>query len=154
MNEVKKRWHRHGQSYNRIYKIWSDMQQRCTNKNAINYNRYGGKGITVCDEWLNDFRTFLAWANSQNYNDAAERSKERKDRLTLDRIDSSGNYCPENCRWTTYEQQVKNRSNTIRLEYDGEDKTLSEISEIVGIDYSVLYRRLMILNLPLDKAIA
>lgn len=130
------------------------MQQRCTNKNAINYNRYGGRGITVCDEWLNDFRSFWAWAVSVGYDDAAERSKARKDRLTLDRIDSSGNYCPENCRWSTYEQQIKNRSNTIRLEYKGEGKTLGEISEIVGVDYNTLYRRLMVLNLPLERAIA
>lgn len=130
------------------------MQQRCTNPNSINYERYGGRGITVCDKWLEDFREFKAWADSQGYDDEVEIHKKRRDRLTLDRIDSSGDYCPENCRWATYEQQIKNRRNTIRLEYDGEEKTLGEISEIVGIDYNTLYRRLMVLNLPLEKAIA
>ena len=151
---MKRRWHRHNQSHTRLYKIFDDLIQRCTNQNAINYDRYGGKGIKVCDEWRNDFRTFKAWADSQGYDDEAERSKERKDRLTLDRIDSSGNYCPENCRWSTYEQQIKNRSNTIRIKYAGEAKTLGEISEIIGIDYSILYRRVIKYGWPIDRALA
>lgn len=130
------------------------MCQRCGNSNSINYGRYGGQGIGICKEWREDFGAFWAWAISQGYDDDIERQKKRKDRLTIDRINPSGNYCPENCRWATYREQVNNRKNNVRFEYKGESKTLGEICEMVGINYSCLYRRVVIQNWPLEKALA
>lgn len=90
----------HGKSGARVYRIWIEMIHRCYLKSDTNYHKYGSKGITVCDEWKNDFQAFYDWAMANGYSDE----------LTIDRIDGKGNYCPENCRWTTYQQQNKNRT--------------------------------------------
>lgn len=98
---------KHGMSHSRIYQIWSDMKQRCLNSKHKWYQSYGGRGITICDEWI-DFLPFYNWAIENGYSDD----------LTIDRINNDGNYCPNNCRWATHKQQVHNsgvmdcRSNT------------------------------------------
>lgn len=89
----------HGLSRTRIYKIWKEMRKRCKAKTAINYELYGGRGISVCDEWETSFLAFHDWAISHGYSDD----------LTIDRIDVNGNYCPENCRWVTLKTQERNR---------------------------------------------
>lgn len=91
--------HKHGLRKHPLYGIWCDMKQRCFNKNDIEYINYGGRGITVCDEWKTDFKTFYGWAISNGY----------KKGLTLDRKDNDGNYEPDNCRWTTKTIQSRNR---------------------------------------------
>lgn len=80
---------RHGMYGTRIYKIWSKMKERCRNPNSDNWEWYGGKGIRVCDEWKNSFTVFNNWAKKSGYT---------KD-LTIDRIDSNRDYCPNNCQW-------------------------------------------------------
>lgn len=88
---------RHGRSYSDTYRVWMSMKQRCTNSNNSRYKDYGGRGIIVCARWLNNFLNFL------------EDMGERPEGLTLDRINNNGNYEPDNCRWTTYSIQNKNR---------------------------------------------
>lgn len=85
---------KHGLTGTRIYKTWSNMKQRCHNPNASKYNSYGGKGITVCEEWRNNFKAFYNWSMENGYND----------NLTIDIIDSSKGYSPDNCRWITIKE--------------------------------------------------
>ena len=123
---------KHGQSGTKLHNIWRAMRRRCTDKNAKDYKWYGGRGIRVCREWDEDFISFYEWAKSSNYVDG----------LTIDRIDSDGDYCPENCRWATVKEQCNNRTNNKTYTLDGETHTIAEWSEITGIPYSTLYMRL------------
>lgn len=83
----------------RIFKVWRNMLSRCFDPTADNYARYGGKGTTVCDEWKNDFGSFLQWSLNNGY----------RDKLTLDRINSGEPYRPSNCRWADYYTQAQNK---------------------------------------------
>lgn len=94
----------HGRSGSRLYTIWNGIKQRCLNENTKDYPYYGGRGITICDEWKNDFESFEKWALFNGYDAYAKRGE-----CTLDRIDNDGNYEPSNCRWVTMKEQCKNR---------------------------------------------
>lgn len=123
--------YKHGGFGTRLYEIWVSMKRRCNNPDVESYPRYGGRGITVCEEWEKDFAAFRKWAMSNGY----------ADDLTIDRIDVDGNYCAENCRWATPKEQANNRTNTVFVEYNGETHTLSEWADIVGIKYNTLHHR-------------
>lgn len=86
-------------SHPRIYKAWQSMRQRCNNPKDKNYSDYGGRGISVCDEWNKGPEAFVLWALLNGYQDG----------LSIDRKDVNGNYCPENCRWATATQQARNK---------------------------------------------
>lgn len=120
----------HNKSNTRLYRIWSNMKDRCINPKNKRYNRYGERGITFCDEWI-DFENFYNWAIQNGY----------KENLTLDRINNDLNYCPDNCRWANSRQQARNRSTNIFVEYKGQEMTLIELSEKIDIDYNTLKRR-------------
>lgn len=115
----------------RLFKIWSGMKQRCLNKNAPNYHLYGGKGIKICDEWM-DFSVFANWAIDNGYTNS----------LTLDRQDNNGNYEPSNCRWVTQKTQCRNRSNNTIYTFNGCSMTLAEWSEKLNIPKSTISERI------------
>lgn len=89
----------HGMTGKRLYRIWANMKSRCGNENVKCFQYYGGRGISVCDEWKNSFETFEKWSIENGYSD----------NLTIDRIDCDGNYEPSNCRWSTMKEQSNNR---------------------------------------------
>ena len=94
-----KRGAAHGESETRLYRIWCGMKCRCYNKNRSRYADYGGRGITVCDEWRESFPAFRDWALSNGY----------ADDLSIDRVNDDAGYSPENCRWATVVEQNNNR---------------------------------------------
>ena len=122
----------HGGRYTRLYNIWLNMKQRCSNPKASHYEYYGGKGVSVCEEWEKSFSAFRDWALAHGYEDG----------LTIDRIESDKDYCPENCRWVTHLKQMSNTSRNVMLTYQGETHSLSEWSRIVGVPYGTLKSRL------------
>lgn len=113
------------------YNSYRSMMDRCYRKNAKNYSYYGGRGISVCDEW-HDINAFELWVAKSNF----------KIGMSLDRIDPNKDYNPENCRWSTKKEQANNRRNTLRLEYNGENHTISEWAEKLGINRSTLNNRI------------
>lgn len=133
---------KHNLSQSRLYQIWEGMIQRSYNKKSSNYKNYGGRGITVCDEWLNDFVTFKDWAINNGYND----------KLTLDRITVNGDYKPSNCRWVTMKEQSNNKRNNKYITYKDETKTLSQWSDFTGINAKTIQTRLR-LGWSIDKAL-
>lgn len=115
----------------RILGILKGMKQRCYNPNCEKYPRYGGRGITVCDEWRNNPQAFYDWSMENGY----------ADDLTIDRINNDGNYEPSNCRWATAKQQNNNRTHKTYT-YNGETKTLSQWADKLGVCDQTLYSRL------------
>lgn len=90
---------KHGGWKTRIYQTYTDMKQRCLNPNNSRFHRYGGRGIIICEEWINSFETFREWAYNNGY----------EEHLTIERVNNDGNYEPNNCKWATMEEQLKNR---------------------------------------------
>lgn len=121
----------HGQKGTRLYRIWSGMKTRCLNKNDKAFSMYGGRGIGICDEWI-DFDGFQEWANSNGYDE----------NLTIERKDVDEGYYPSNCEWIPLSEQAQNRTNTLRLTFKGQTKTLKEWSRITGIEYPTLHARI------------
>lgn len=136
------RKYKNNNCHSRLYNIWHGMKQRCKNTNNGAYKDYGGRGIEICVEWDISFETFEKWAIDNGYNDD----------LTLDRKDNSKGYSPENCRWVTRKRQSNNTRNNHMLQYKGEEKTLTEWAEIVGINADVIKHRIYS-NWPIEKAL-
>lgn len=122
----------HGMSKTRLYKIWQGMYTRCYRENNKYYCNYGGRGITVCDEWRNNFIDFRDWALKNGYSDE----------LTIDRIDVNGNYEPENCRWATRIEQMNNTRANKKVDYKGERRTISEFARMHNMEPSVVRSRI------------
>lgn len=121
----------HGYSSHPICNTYWSMKARCYNKNHDAYKRYGGRGITVCEEWLHSSDAFVKWALENGW----------KEGLTLDRIDVNGNYEPKNCRWITRSEQALNKRNTIFITYKNQKLTISQWSVKTGLSYTVINTR-------------
>ena len=113
--------YKHGLKKSRIYEVWSKIKDRCCNEKNKSYPRYGGRGITMCDEWKNDPEAFAKWAYENGYRDDAEYGE-----CTVDRIDNNKGYSPENCRIVDLKVQSNNRRSNLWIEHNGERKTLAQ----------------------------
>lgn len=132
---------RYGKKKNkRINIIYNGMKARCYNSNTPEYKNYGGRGIKICDEWLDNYWNFENWAINNGY----------KNNLSIDRINNDENYEPNNCRWATRIQQQNNTRNNKFVIYKGERKTIAEWSRIIGVSSSCLSYRLK--NWDIEKA--
>ena len=126
----------------RIYRIWCGMKRRCYNKHNEHFDRYGGRGIIVCDEWKTDFMNFYDWAMSNGYDD----------KLSIDRINNEGNYEPSNCRWANQKQQIVNSTATIKCSLGGNIVSLSDIADILGVSFKRIRRIVYMLNNGYDMS--
>lgn len=121
---------KHGKYKTRIYHVWENMKSRCNNPNNRHYRNYGGRGISICDEW-EAFEPFYEWSIQNGYSDD----------LTIDRIDNDGDYSPLNCRWATRKEQQNNRRVCVIVNTPNGDMTLKQISEYYHIPYRTVQRR-------------
>lgn len=133
----------HNMKGTRIYSIWQCMKRRCYDKNGDHFLYYGGRGITVCDEWVDNFVSFYEWAMSNGYNNL----------LTIDRKDVNGNYEPSNCRWVSQVVQQRNRTNNKMINYNGQTMCLAEWSEKTGLSSKTIQFRLS-RGWPVERALA
>ena len=128
-----------------LYDTWKGMKQRCYNKNKVGYSNYGGKGVKVCDEWRDSFDNFYQWSINNGYKII---NGEIKDRLCIDRIDSNGNYCPDNCRWIPMSENSARISGVNEHLEDLDDEMIQEFLERkkeneTPISESHFYRRII-----------
>lgn len=131
---------KHGAANTRLYRIWTNMKTRCFNQRDKNFERWGLRGITVCDSWKNSFEEFQKWALNSGYDETR----------TLDRIDNNKGYFPENCRWTSAKTQARNTRKNRILTWNGESHCLAEWAEILQVPITTLYNRLS--RLPVNEA--
>lgn len=120
-----------GVKYKGAYMVWIGIKSRCNNPNAPGYANYGGRGIKICDRWINSYETFIE--------DVGERPSPQH---TLDRIDNDGDYEPSNCRWATYKEQHRNTRRNVYVTWNGETKTVADWADQMGLSRQSLYRRL------------
>lgn len=132
-----------------IHNTWNNMKARCNNKNRDCYYNYGGRGISICESWNKSYFDFGNWALANGW----------KPGLTLERINNDGNYCPENCKWATRKEQLRNRRNTVYLTYEGQKKSLKDWCDIFNLSYGTLTKRYhknkdpnFILGTPINKS--
>lgn len=115
----------------RLYRIWCGMKGRCNNKNLKAYKNYGGRGIQVCKNWVNNYKEFEKWALNNGYND----------NLTIDRINNDENYEPSNCRWTDRKEQNRNKRNNIYITYNGNKILLKDYAKEKNLNYKSLHSK-------------
>ena len=134
--------YKHGMKGTRLYRIWLNIKNRCSNPKSDRFKDYGGRGINVCEEWKKDFKSFHDWSISNGYDDD----------LTIDRIDNDGNYEPSNCRWVTAMEQANNSRKCHVIEFNGESHNMTEWSKILGIPRYVLSNRINTYGWDIERA--
>jgi len=130
-----------GNSKHPLYATYHMMRQRCHNPNATDYQNYGGRGIFVCDRWLNSFECFVK--------DVGKRPKG----YTLERVNNSLGYSPSNVIWASPTRQSENKRNTVRLVYAGVTRTVKEWAELTGIDRKLILARIRDLKWDVEQAL-
>lgn len=130
---------KHGLSDTRIYGVYGKIKARCYNENNPSYPRYGGRGITMCDEWKNDPEAFCEWAYAHNYREDADYGE-----CTVDRIDNNEGYSPENCRIADEKTQANNRRSNLIIEHNGEKKTLAQWRDYFGMTQWQAYKNFVV----------
>lgn len=136
-----KRLEIHGMRLSQEYNTWSQMKKRCNNKNDKSYKNYGGRGIIICDRWLESFENFFE-----------DMGLKPSPKHSIDRIDNNGNYEPNNCRWATQYEQNNNYSRNIFIEINEERKTIKEWCNIYNLPYHKIYQRIVKLKWSAKKA--
>lgn len=134
---------KHGESGTPLYRKWISILRRCESPKCPYYKDYGGRGITVCEEW-HDFLMFKKWV---------EETQQNKD-FTIDRIDNDKGYSPDNCRWASKKVQANNRRSNILFEYKGDIHNLEEWSKILNFDYKRVHSRMYKLGWSFEKSIS
>lgn len=136
---------KHGMCYSRINSIYRKMKERCLQENNARFSDYGGRGISICEEWLgnNGFMNFYKWAMANGY----------ADNLSIDRINNDGNYEPSNCRWVEARVQANNVRSNHLITYQNETHTIAEWSRIRGIPYQRLLQRINKLHWDVERAL-
>ena len=138
---------KHGYRNERLYNVWDGMKQRCNNSNHIAYNQYGGRGIKVCEEWSNNYVSFREFMLNNGYDPEAPFGA-----CTIDRIDNDGDYCPENCRVISVQEQQVNKSDVFSFILDGKRTTISGAARDKGLSRGCIEWRLN-KGMSLDEAI-
>lgn len=132
----------HGLTGTKEYAILATMKDRCYNKTNPKYLRYGARGITICERWLESVENFIADMGNKPAG------------MSLDRIDNDGNYCKENCRWATPSEQKNNASSSVRYLLGDQLYTVDELAQRAGLSYSCMRDRLVKLRWPVEEAVA
>lgn len=132
----------HRKSRNKIYKVYYTMIRRCYNPKCERYTIYGKKGIKVCYRWLESFENF--------YKDMGDRPN---DNYSLERINNEGDYCPENCRWATLEEQANNKRTNHIIEYKGLKYTMANFCKLTGMKYELLHSRIHYAKWDIEKTL-
>ena len=135
----------HGLTYHPLYGVWTDMKTRCLNSRKEEYKNYGGRGITVCDEWRNSFESFYFWAIENGWSKGLE----------INRVDNNGNYCPENCDFITRKNNCNNRRNTKKFVLGDIEVTILKALEITGnlVSQNTAYQRIFKYGWNPEKAL-
>ena len=136
---------KHGKSRERLYNTWQHIISRCCYKQNKQYNDYGGRGITVCAEWIGErgLENFINWAMQNGY----------AENLTIDRIDNNKGYSPDNCRWADKKTQNNNKRSNHLITYNGETHTMAEWAVIKNINYNTLKHRINTYHWNIEKAL-
>lgn len=129
--------------HKRLWNIWNGIKKRCLFETDERYHQYGGRGITICQPWIDSFDNFVEWALENGYNDG----------LTIERIDVNGNYCPENCTWISLKEQAFNKRDTIWVDYKGRHIQLRKLCNEMGLHYDAMHNRIAVLGWDPEVAI-
>lgn len=133
---------RDSESKSKLYQCWLNMKSRCYYPNNTEYKNYGGRGIKVCDEWIDDYSNFKDWATNSGYEEC----------LTIDRIDVNKNYEPSNCRWVDMKVQGNNTTRNHYITYNGKTQSMQLWAEELDIPYTTLRKRLNSLDWTVEEA--
>jgi len=132
----------HNLTNHKLYKVWANIITRCTNEKYYQFNRYGGRGIKICELWRNDFKCFYDWAIKNGWMPG----------LQIDRKENDGNYEPDNCRIVTPKVNANNKSNNLKFDLNNSSFSISDLCQLYGLKYTTLYGRIK-KGIPIDKAL-